>query len=415
MNWHPRSLSLIFPRCLSQWLGPLVGSGVTVSLVALALICSGWLDLTASTPHPEGWAVFLHFVFKRSVASHSAALDVPTEVYGDRLVRKGALLYVRECSNCHGAPGLGQSPVALAFRPTPQYLVAREDVYSPAELFWIIKHGVKYSAMPAWPAQSRDDEVWSVAAFVNRLPRISPAEYISLTSSPVVSRPAVAVAYDSTVVRRKFVVDDIDNAGDSSGKMTPVVAFGASTSGFALASCVGCHGSDGKGRNGTGIPNIALLRPQFIKAQLISFATGKRPSGYMQQVAAALTDRQMDQVATYYAGQAKQRTLTPSATPAVIARGETIIRFGIRSLGVSACANCHGEEGASAAGFSSLSGQHPAYLRDQIRLYRNGLRANGTHDPMDAVARKITDGDIDAVALAYAARQPSVGSPPTAR
>jgi cytochrome c553 len=389
----------------------LAAAGALVGVVALAMVSLGLLDLTASTPHPQGWANFLHYVFKRSVAHHAGAVEriegVPREIAGNRLVRKGALIYAQECSHCHGGPGLGQNPVALSMRPTPQYLMAREDVYSPAELFWIVKHGVKYSAMPAWPAQSRDDEVWSLVAFVNRMPSITPAAYAAMTSPETDKLPPAAAVYDGIGLRRRFRINNIDNSGDVGGKLTPVVPFGGAPGGIALATCTGCHGIDGKGREGTGIPNIALLPRDYIKAQLVAFATGSRASGFMQQVAAGLTDIQMDELASYYAGQPKRRAVSPAGVnPDLFARGEAIISAGRRTTGVGACSSCHGQEGAAAVGFSRLNGQHPAYLRDQLRLYRKGLRATGPRDPMVAVARNMSDADITAVSWAYAAREP---------
>ena len=408
--WRPRSLSLVFPARFTQWVGPLVAVGLIAALFASVIVSLGWLDLTASTPHPEGWANFLHFVFKRSVASHAGTVEkvdgVPREIYGDRLVRKGALMYRQECSHCHGSPGLGQNPVALSMRPTPQYLYANRDVYSPAELFWIVKHGVKYSAMPAWPAQNRDDEVWAMVAFLDRLPKLSPAAYAAMTAPASSTLPPAAAKTSAEGPRRVFRIDDIDNAGEPAGKLTPVVPFGAAPGEIALETCTGCHGSDGQGRRGTGIPNIALLPRDYIKTQLVGFATGARASGFMQQVATGLTDAQMDELSTYYAAQPKHRSVDPNVAAEELARGEAIIGSGRRTSGVAACASCHGEEGASAIGFSRLSGQHPAYLRDQLRLYRKGLRASGPRDPMVAVARNMTDADIDAVAWAYAARTP---------
>ena len=126
--------------------------------------------------------------------------------------------------------------------------------------------------------------------------------------------------------------------------------------------------------------------------------------------ATGLTDAQMDELSTYYAAQPKHRSIDPNVAADELARGEAIIGSGRRTSGVAACASCHGEKGASAIGFSSLSGQHPAYLRDQLRLYRKGLRASGPRDPMVAVARNMTDADIDAVAWAYAARAPTTAA-----
>jgi hypothetical protein len=56
--------------------------------------------------------------------------------------------------------------------------------WSDPQLFWIVKHGMKFTPMPAWPVQDRDDEVRRMAAFARRLPDMSPAEYRTLACGP---------------------------------------------------------------------------------------------------------------------------------------------------------------------------------------------------------------------------------------
>ena len=64
--------------------------------------------------------------------------------------------------------------------PEPPYLGGVVESWKPEQLFWIVKHGLKYTGMPSWPALSRDDEVWSVVAFLQRLPGMKPETYRGL-------------------------------------------------------------------------------------------------------------------------------------------------------------------------------------------------------------------------------------------
>jgi mono/diheme cytochrome c family protein len=68
--------------------------------------------------------------------------------------------------------------------PAPDLAVTART-WSDPQLFWIVKHGVKFTPMPAWPAQDRDDEVRRMAAFVRRLPDMSPAEKEHLIDAAV--------------------------------------------------------------------------------------------------------------------------------------------------------------------------------------------------------------------------------------
>ncbi|MEQ7873447.1 cytochrome c [Sphingomonas sp. ASV193] len=166
-------LRYLFPPHLRQWIGPLLALGIAGGLLAVAVIVSGVLNLTATTPHPEGWADLLHFVFKRSTAFHADDIKPPADLDSPIRIQAGALYYSRTCAHCHGAPGLGQNPVALSMTPRPQYLPAVTRQYSPSQLFWIVRHGVKYSAMPGWPADGRDDEVWHLVAYLRAQPKMS--------------------------------------------------------------------------------------------------------------------------------------------------------------------------------------------------------------------------------------------------
>ena len=61
--------------------------------------------------------------------------------------------------------------------PPPPELTGRVSRYKAEELFSIVKHGIKFTGMPAWPVQQRDDEVWAVVAFLRRMPEVDAAEY----------------------------------------------------------------------------------------------------------------------------------------------------------------------------------------------------------------------------------------------
>ena len=70
--------------------------------------------------------------------------------------------------------------------PHPPDLTSTIPGYEPEELFYVVKHGVKFTGMPAWPALQRDDEVWAMVAFLQILPRLNRAAYREL----IAARPA---------------------------------------------------------------------------------------------------------------------------------------------------------------------------------------------------------------------------------
>jgi mono/diheme cytochrome c family protein len=80
---------------------------------------------------------------------------------------------------CHSAPGVETSELAKGMYPAPPVLTHTSKQWSPGELFWIIRNGIKMSGMPAWPDHS-DDDIWSIVAFLQKLPGMSEQDYGNL-------------------------------------------------------------------------------------------------------------------------------------------------------------------------------------------------------------------------------------------
>ncbi len=408
------ALAALFPPRLSQLLGPIIVAGSIAFIVALIVITSGRLDLTASTPHPEGWADLLHYVFRRSVAHHAADLKPPADLDADQRVIKGAVYYSRVCANCHAAPGFGQSPIALGLRPQPQYLATQIKLFDAPQLFWIVKHGVKYSAMPAWPTQDRDDEIWSIVAFLRILPRLDSARYLALAGATPDPAAAPAPMTTEGSSHPDIVMDSagpLPAAAYSTAR--PAVAFGRGTVGAdAAQACVQCHGSDGAGRPGAPFPNLALLDRVTFKKAVTDYATGVRHSGYMQPVAAQLTDVQIDALAVAFTARRRMPAPQFAATPAQLAAGEAIAIGGVPAGKVEACQNCHEINRADHKFYPAIAGQNRWYLRDQLQLYRAGHRGlDSPVNPMPRIAHDLDDAQIEAVSAWYAAQPPEAPQP----
>jgi mono/diheme cytochrome c family protein len=99
-------------------------------------------------------------------------------------VRAGARAYSeRGCVNCHGAPGVDWAKWSEGLRPDPPDLKKVADQRQPNELFWVIKNGVRMTGMPSFGAAgASDEEIGNIAAFVKRLPAVSPEDYKAWTT-----------------------------------------------------------------------------------------------------------------------------------------------------------------------------------------------------------------------------------------
>ena len=410
-----RWLHTLLPARWTQLIGPALLAGAAALLLAVIVVTSGVVNLAASTPHPRGWATFLHYVFKRSTAHHAADLVVPADFGTPAMIAKGGAYYGTACAHCHGGPGLGQNPVALSMTPRPQYLIHEVGTFSDRELFWIVKHGVKYSAMPAYPAQDRDDEVWSVVSFLRAMPRLTTAQYRTLAYGDALATPDMAGigALADIFPKHDYVLPHSDEPPrDSYAYVHPSIGFDSfSIDGGVVKTCARCHTQGGTGRDNGAIPNIAILKPEYFRTALGRYANGGRHSGFMQAVATQLDDGQMDALARYYTAQPQRRSDSMPGSAADLALGERIAVSGVPTRGVGACAGCHDVTKAAAKAFPAIDGQHRLYLAGRLRQFRVAPVTGGGGNPMIAISKKLTDREMNALAAFYASRSPAAPSP----
>ncbi|NLC35287.1 MAG: c-type cytochrome [Alcaligenaceae bacterium] len=155
-------------------------------------------------------------------------------------------------------------------------------------------------------------------------------------------------------------------------------------------------------------PAVAGLDAGYIAKQLADFKSGARKNISMEPFAQMLNDTQVKDVAAYYASlPMPERAAASGADPELLAHGERLALTGDWDRYVVSCVACHGPgSGGVGSVFPSLAGQHPEYLQTQLLAYRDGTRSNDPQDLMGAIARRMTDRDIDAVS-AWLGAQPA--------
>ncbi|MCB1722637.1 MAG: cytochrome c4 [Chromatiaceae bacterium] len=161
------------------------------------------------------------------------------------------------------------------------------------------------------------------------------------------------------------------------------------------AMCMACHGQDGNSA-APNFPKLAGQGADYIAKQLSDFKSGARTDATMNGMAAALTDEDMANLGAFYASQTVK---VGTAAEDKVEAGQALYRAGNPASGVSACTACHGPTGAGnpLAKFPSLGGQHADYVAAQLKNFRSGARANDAGSMMRAIAKKMTDTEIDAV------------------
>jgi cytochrome c553 len=350
-----------------------------VAVVAGVVVAAGVVPVKASSGHWKITELALHFAMKRSVATHTLG-GAPLQLDDEALVVRGAGHYHTGCLPCHGSPDKAYfSKVMRTATPYPPFLPERVREWEPDELFYIVKHGVKFTGMPAWPSQARDDEVRAVVAFLVKLPGLSEDEYQRLAHGEAQPR-------------------GVEGA--------PPDPFGTDPAMRALvAGCARCHGADGLGRGKGAFPKLAGQHRQYLENALEAYARGARHSGIMGPIAAGLAPDARRRLAEHYArlpGEASARPVA-AADATAIARGEEIALRGIPERGVPSCSDCHGPGGRGHnPAYPGLPGQYAKYVALQLELF-HGRRRGGSPFAhlMDHVAPRLTPQQMRDVAAYY--------------
>jgi cytochrome c553 len=364
---------------MKRVLGRLVLLALGAALAGLLFAWSGLYNVAATAGHWPVTAWLLHFAMRNSVETHAMPVEAPP-LADPALVERGAGHYETGCAPCHGAPGSPANRIPQNMLPEPPYLPAVVSEWSPEELFWIVKHGLKYTGMPAWPAQNRDDEVWAMTAFLLKSPDLSRRDYAALAYTDVVRPPAGATPPE-----------------------TPGELFTMSDAAL-IGGCARCHGIDGAGRPSGAFPRIDGQSEDYLARALHEYASGVRPSGIMQPVAAALDEDQMRRLARHYAARGGPAGGSPPAAGAeLLELGRRIAAEGLPERQVPPCSACHGlEDGPLNPLFPSLTGQHSGYLALQLQLWKAGKRGGSAYaEIMAPIAENMREEDMRAVAAFY--------------
>ena len=181
------------------------------------------------------------------------------------------------------------------------------------------------------------------------------------------------------------------------GSATVALAAGDPAAGKAKsATCAACHTADGNSINPQ-YPKLAGQSADYLFKQLQDYKSGARANPIMLGMVAPLSPQDMEDLAAYFASQQVARA---AADPKLAPQGEALFRGGNLNSGVAACAACHGAVGAGnpAAKFPALAAQHSDYLEAQLKAFRAMERANDAGQMMRAIAAKMSDPEIKAVA-----------------
>lgn len=173
------------------------------TITGYSLILSGSIDFAADSSHPPSITKFIERAREHSVSRQAKDIIAPADLASEERIRRGAGNYDAMCVGCHLSPGVQDSEIRKGLYPSPPNLamaeVGTEEKNVDARRFWVIKHGIKGSGMPAWAKGGMDDEtIWDLTAFLKVLPKLSAAEYQA--------RVEASEGHSHTGIDRKSVV-----------------------------------------------------------------------------------------------------------------------------------------------------------------------------------------------------------------
>jgi cytochrome c553 len=367
---------------VGQIVATLLAAAVIALVAGFLLAWSGLYNIAASRGHLKIVEWFLTFGMRNSIETHAKLVGTPPPLNSPDLYILGAGHYYRGCAPCHGAPEGSANPIAHTMLPPPPDLTEAVNKWKDRELFWIVKHGIKYTGMPAWVAQSRDDEVWAVVAFVRKLPKLGSKAYHELVFGKNTSTQS--------------------GGGD---------AFLASTvSSDLFQSCLSCHGREGQRPPSNLVPLLHGLRREYLVEQLEAFRSGRRQSGIMQPVAAALPQSAVQGVADFYARLVPPPVLARDAALDIIEKGKVLATQGSAYQQIPACLTCHRSD--AVAIFPRLHGQNADYLTGRLQRWKAGNGPNTESEAIMApIAKLLNDEQIEEVSAYFASRPPTPSSP----
>ncbi|MFC7517576.1 c-type cytochrome [Herbaspirillum sp. GCM10030257] len=143
---------------------------------AAGFVYLGIYNVAATEQHTSPVYHLLEYAMRKSVMFRANTIQVP-DLSSEQRVRSGMVHYRAHCVRCHGAPGVAPEPFSFGMTPAPANLVTTAREWQAAELFWVIRHGIKMSGMPGWEYRLSEQETWDIVAFVERMPALSPNDY----------------------------------------------------------------------------------------------------------------------------------------------------------------------------------------------------------------------------------------------
>ncbi len=217
---------------------------------------SGTYNIAADEPHVKPVRWMLQAGRTRAVQIRSRGMH-PPNLRDRSLLKRGFVLYRKNCQPCHGAPGQANEQIGRGIDPKPPPLMTASNKWDDSELFWIISHGLKLSGMPGFAPRLSETDLWGIIAFLRRMTFLSPTDYKRLTAAEDVSVDDQLLNWPS---QNDYGFAQLKNHGNAKRGIELIQTYG----------CASCHTVPGLGRGRVGPPLTGFAERQYIAGGLVN-------------------------------------------------------------------------------------------------------------------------------------------------
>jgi mono/diheme cytochrome c family protein len=175
---------------LNHWPTPrhFLVAAIAVAIVgvlgAVAYVKLGMFNVAASHPHSQLVEWITHDTMINSVKRRAADVPLPATISAAQ-AKRGFCQYEAHCVTCHGGPAVAREQWVNGMNPAPPYLLDATRQWTPRELHWIVRNGIKMTGMPAWRDTLSEREIGDVVAYLEAMPQMPPQSYVAWRGSRV--------------------------------------------------------------------------------------------------------------------------------------------------------------------------------------------------------------------------------------
>lgn len=170
----------IHPNYKEQVMKYLIGAiAVIAALIigGLIFIYSGVYNISAMDHHSRMTLWMMNTVRDKSIRYNTDDNIKMPDLSDSTLIEMGFEHYREMCAGCHGGPGIEKSEIARGLYPSPPNLKNISDEWTPRQLFWITKNGLKMTGMPGFGPTHPDEKIWAIVAFTKQLKTMTKEQY----------------------------------------------------------------------------------------------------------------------------------------------------------------------------------------------------------------------------------------------